>query len=40
MKSKKKRNPFDLDVEPINIPKIRINPDLLDIIADRKRKRK
>lgn len=40
MKSKKNRNPFDLDIKPTKISKFRINPDLLELIADRKRKKK
>jgi len=40
VKSKKERNPFDLDIKPIKIPRIRINPDLLEILAERRRKRK
>jgi len=36
----KKRSKFDLDMEPINISKFRINPDLLDAIVERKKKRK
>lgn len=40
MKSNKQRSPFDLNIEPIKIPRIRINPDLLDIIAERKRNKR
>ena len=40
MKPKKDRNPFDLDIEPTKISKFRINPELLEMIADRKRKKK
>lgn len=40
MKSKKKRNPFDLDIKPTRISKYRINPRLLEIIADRRRRRR
>ena len=40
MKQNKKRNPFDLNIEPIQISKFRINPDLLDILAERRRNKK
>jgi hypothetical protein len=39
MKSKKTSNPFNLKIEPINIPKFRINPTLLQIIAERKNRK-
>jgi len=38
--SKKQPNPFEIKIEPIKIPKIIINPDLLELIAERKRKNK
>ena len=37
---KKKSNPFDLHVEPLKIPRYRINPELLRIIAERRKKKK
>ena len=40
MKSAKKRSPFDLDIKPLEIPRFRISPDLLDIIAERRRKKR
>jgi len=39
VKTKKKENPFDIKIEPIRIPKFRINPELLNIIAERKKKK-
>jgi len=38
--NKKVRSVFDLHIEPIKIPRYRISPQLLDILAERKRKKR
>ncbi len=37
MRYKKKRNIFDMHIEPLKIPRYRINPELLRIIVERKK---
>ena len=35
----KEKNPFDLYIEPLKTPRYRINPELLKIIAERRKKK-
>lgn len=40
MRSKKNTNPFNVKIEPVRMPRIRISPELLRLIAERRRNRK